>query len=182
MRVITNSYIWNYVQKAIMASQIDPVKAILATVVSGVQEKQKYGVKKLNKAIYRGAQNVNLDNYKPNSIGFWPLNIRATKRKSLAKQKSKLSSPDGSIVYFKIYLTSSNSTMHAVELDPSACTTTQNDEVLILPSFSFQVVRVSTKAHCTKITLIQLPYQNSLKLTQIDTHSLIWCDSLITDF
>ena len=124
--MLTNISVYNSVQNCLVNKNYHKIKSILASVVSGIQEKQKYGVKKLSKPIYYGvnAKTFNLDNYKQNSIGFWPVNIRATKSKSLAKYKSKCNFKNEAIVYFKIFLTSYNNTISAIELDPSQCTTT----------------------------------------------------------
>ena len=45
--MLTNTSVYDLVQNCLVNKNYEQIKSILASVVSGIQEKQKYGVKKL---------------------------------------------------------------------------------------------------------------------------------------
>ena len=54
-------------------------------------------------------------------------------------------------------------------------------QVLLLPFFTFQVQKIKVKDDLTQICLVELPFQNLLKIHPVSEIAVIWCDDSLSN-
>ena len=122
------------------------MRTYLKLTVDGlVQNKDKW-YSQTHKPVFRGISSTHFDpnDYKQNSIGFWPCFTSTSTDIQVAEEFSdngNFSSP-GDIenkdrVIFKIYLTSYNYPRSAIDLPASYTFIPREKEVLLMPHFPF---------------------------------------------
>jgi len=141
-------------------------------------------ISETNEPVYRGvkADCIDLNNYRPGSIGFWPAFSSTSKFMNIAQRFSKMTAGGNpeTIAVFQIYL-SPESAKVATNIDlPKNWSFYNEGEVVLLPFFCFQVVQqkeeVQDEFKIIKITLVEIPGQDLLSIRQITFKRLIWAD------
>ena len=111
---------------------------------------------------------------------------------NFTKDKVSYNDFDGELLLFEIYLNNKNAISTNIELSTGDFTYYQSEEeVLLMPMFTFQVTKVTTsqdkvtiymdrnnknpiKAIVTTITLVQIPFLELIKIRPIFETSLVW--------
>ena len=112
--------------------------------------------------VYRGVNTkfINIDDYKPGTIGFWPGFTSTTEDYEVAKLFAVQASYDKEPTVFKIYLSADNNPVTNVELPPDWSFFPGEAEVFLFPHFAFQVIGVTRNkaTTVTEISIIELPF------------------------
>ena len=141
-------------------------------------------VSETNEPVYRGvkASCIDLGDYRPGSIGFWPAFSSTSKYMNIAQRFSSMTAGGSteSIAVFQIY-PSPKSAKVATNIDlPKDWSFYNEGEVLLLPYFCFQVVQQTEVEQdgfkLIKITLVEIPGQDLLSVRHITFKRLIWAD------
>ena len=121
----------------------------------------------------------NLEDYKINSISFWPRFSSTSRKYNVARN---FNTKNGETVVFEIYLNSNNDPPTSIPLPDLRWSFYPGEaEVLLFPFFRFQTTKVEIyeEQHLTvtKVTLVELPYQNPLHIHCIDYYRVVWLDT-----
>lgn len=154
--------------------------------LSAERTMMNYAYRRFDQPVYRGTKApwVRLENYNLWSIGFWKTFSSTSKNFSVAENFMQKSEPgESNGVIFEIYL-SPSSTGHTtnIEVNEAWGTVKGEQEVLLLPYFTFVVARKevvqkpSEGISYHKITVVEVPDQSLLKQRLVAPMKLIWAD------
>ena len=134
----------------------------------------------LDVPLYRGIQKqyVKMEDYKIGSINYWPGFSSTSKKKQVAIKLARRFNKTSKTLLFEIYVTENNPKTH-INLPKTWSFYPSEEEVLLLPSFCFQVVGIREDDDVTVVTLIEIPFQNLLEIKEVKMSQLIWLDNNI---
>ena len=185
VKTYTNNIVYTNIGKKMRTSQFEDIQSYCTTLIEGLNAhgpERKYQA--YHKPVYRGvsAEFIKETDYIQGSIGFWPTfsstSTDANIGYGFARQAARRLGADAIPVVFEIYISSKNNfptNIHTAIENEEWSYWPNEQEVLLFPFFAFQVVKVVIKKEIKHIVLIELPYQNLMKIREISACSLIFC-------
>jgi hypothetical protein len=115
-----------------------------------------------NTPLYRGIARefIKMEDYQLNKVHFWAAFSSSSKSKDVAVNMARRGKPKGShAVVFNIYVSDDNSPITNIDLPRTWSFYPSEQEVLLLPFFCFQVVKVTEDLNTaiTEITVVEVP-------------------------